>query len=199
MKRPEPATRPTGLAIFFIIAGAIGFAAACALTLDKIALLQDPNAQLSCNFSVLFGCGTNLNSPQGNILGFPNALLGIAAWGVLITIGAAILAGARFASWFWIGLNIGVTGAIALVIWLISQSIFVLDVLCPWCMVTWSVTIPLFLAVTLYNLKSGHIPAPASVRRAAAAAYGWIPLITLGCFIAVAAVAQLQMDVLNRI
>ena len=199
MRQPEPSPRPTGLAIFFVVAGAIGFAAAFALTLDKIALLQDPNAQLSCNFSVLIGCGTNLNSPQGAIFGFPNPLIGIAAWSVVITIGMAILAGARYASWFWIGLNIGVTGAIALVSWLIGQSVFVLDILCPWCMVTWAVTIPVFLAVTLYNLKTGHIPLPASGRRVAAALYGWIPLISLGCFIVVAAIAQIQMDVINRL
>jgi len=196
--RPEP-TPPTGLAIFLVVAGAIGFAAAFALTLDKIALLEDPNAQLSCNFSVLIGCGTNLNSPQGALFGFPNPLLGLAGWSVVITIGAALLAGARFRTWFWVGLNIGALGALALVLWLIQQSIFVLDVLCPWCMVTWAVTIPVFLAVTLHNLRSGHIPVPASVRRAANAAYGWTPLITLGCFIAIAAVAQLQMDVLNRL
>ena len=199
MQPQEPATRPTGLAVFLLIAGAIGFAAAFALTLDKIALLQDPNAQLSCNFSVLFGCGTNLNSAQGSVFGFPNPLLGLAGWSVVITIGMALLAGARFRSWFWVGLNVGVAGALALVIWLIQQSIFVLDILCPWCMVTWAVTIPLFVAVTLHNLRSGHIPVPAPVRRAAAAAYDWTPLITLGCYIVVAVIAQVQMDVLNRL
>jgi uncharacterized membrane protein len=197
--RSEPYQRPTALAIFLVVAGVIGFAAALTLTIDKIHLLQDPNAQLSCNFSVLFGCGTNLASWQGSIFGFPNALIGIGAWSVVMTIGAAILAGARFARWFWIGLNIGTAGAIALVIWLISQSIFVLDILCPWCMVTWSVTIPVFLAVTLYNLKSGNIPATASVRRAAAGAYSWLVVITLGCYIVIAVIAQLKMDVLHRI
>lgn len=199
MPRSEPYQRPTALAIFLIIAGAIGFAAAFTLTIDKIHLLQDPNAQLSCNFSVLIGCGTNLGSWQGSLFGFPNPLIGIAAWSVVITIGAAILAGAHFKRWFWIGLNIGMVGAIALVIWLIGQSIFVLDILCPWCMVTWSVTIPLFLAVTLYNLKAGNIPATASVRRAAAGAYSWLVVITLACYIVVAVIAQLKMDVLHRI
>ena len=199
MSSTETSQRPTGLAVFLIVAGAIGFAAAFALTLDKIHLLENPDAQLSCNFSVLFGCGTNLNSPQGSLCGVPNPLLGLAGWSVVITIGMAMLAGARFRSWFWVGLNIGVAGALALVIWLIQQSIFVLDILCPWCMVTWSVTIPVFLAVTLHNLRSGHIPVPVPVRRAAAAAYGWTPLITLGCYILVAVIAQAQMDVLNRL
>ena len=195
----EPRTAPRGLAIFLVVAGAIGFAAAFALTLDKIHLLENADAQLSCNFSVLFGCGTNLNSWQGSVFGFPNPLIGIAAWSVVITIGMAILAGARFARWFWLGLNVGVVGAMAFVIWLISQSIYVLDILCPWCMVTWSVTIPLFFAVTLYNLKSGNIPATESVKRVAAGLYSWIVLITVACYIVVAILAQVQMDVLHRI
>lgn len=162
-------------------------------------MLEDPGAQLSCNFSVLIGCSANLASPQGAVFGFPNPLIGLAAWSVVVTIGMAILAGARFTRWFWIGLNVGVTGALVFVIWLIAQSIFVLDVLCPWCMVTWSVTIPTFLAVTLYNLSVGHIPLPASVRRMASVAYSWVFLITIACYIVFLVVAQLNMDVLSRI
>lgn len=199
MSPTETYKNPRGLAIFLIVAGAIGFAAAFALTLDKFHLLENPDAQLSCNFSVLIGCSTNLSSWQGSVFGFPNPLIGVAAWSVMITIGAAVLAGARFAQWFWIGLNVGVTGALALVIWLITQSIFVLDLLCPWCMVTWAVTIPTFLAVTLYNLKSGHIPATAPIRRAASGAYSWLLVITIACYLVVAVIAQLKMDVLNRI
>lgn len=190
---------PIGLAVFLIIAAGIGFAAAFALTLDKFTMLQDPSAQLSCNFSVLVGCSTNLGSWQGELFGFPNPLIGVAGWTVLITVGAAILAGARLARWFWLGLNLGVTGALVFVIWLMGQSFFVLDVLCPWCMVTWAVTIPVFLAVTLYNLKTGIIPVPAGVRRVAAGLYSWIFVITIVCYLAAATVAQLEMDFLNRL
>jgi len=63
---------PIGLAIFLIIAGGIGLAAAFALTIDKFTMLEDPTAQLSCNFSVLVGCSTNLGSWQGAVFGFPN-------------------------------------------------------------------------------------------------------------------------------
>ena len=190
---------PIGLAIFLIIAGGIGLAAAFALTIDKFTMLEDPTAQLSCNFSVLVGCSTNLGSWQGAVFGFPNPLIGVIGWSVVITIGAAILAGASFRRWFWLGLNVGVTGALAFVIWLMGQSFFVLDVLCPWCMVTWVVTIPVFLTVTLYNLKTGIIPGPAGLRRVAAGLYSWIFVITIACYIVAATVAQLEMDFLHRI
>ncbi|MCU1635505.1 MAG: Membrane protein [Cryobacterium sp.] len=199
MSLPDQPRRPVGLAVFLIVAGAVGWAAAFALTLDKFRLLEDPQAQLSCNFSVLIGCSTNLTSPQGSLFGFPNPLIGVAGWSALITIGAAIIAGARLARWFWVCMNLGLAAALAFVIWLIGQSIFVLDVLCPWCMVTWAATIPSFLAVTFYNLGTGHIPVPASVRRIAQAAYSWLLVITIGCYILVAVVAQLTMDVLHRL
>jgi uncharacterized membrane protein len=194
-----PAKRPTVLAVLLIVAGIIGFIAAFALTLDKLALLADPKASLSCNISVLVGCSKNLNSRQGELFGFPNPLLGIAGWTAAIAVGVGILAGGRFARWYWALFNLGVAGALALVIFLITQSIYVLDVLCPWCMLTWFVTIPTFWIVTLYNLKEGNIPVPASVRRIASAAYSWVPLITLACYAIVAVLAQIQMDWLHRL
>ena len=142
--------RPVGLAIALLIAGALGLMASLALTLDKITLLQQPNSQLTCNFSVLIGCSTNLNSAQGAVFGFPNPLLGLMFWPAVLAVGVALLAGARLAGWFWVLFSLGTTASLALVVWFIGQSVFVLRVLCPWCMVTWAVTIPLFLVVTLH-------------------------------------------------
>jgi uncharacterized membrane protein len=194
-----PAKRPTVLAIFLIVAGIIGFFAAFELTLDKIAVAANPHAQLSCNVSVLVGCTKNLLSWQGSLFGFPNPLLGLAGWTATISVGVGILAGARFAKWYWMLFNLGVVGALALVIFLITQSILVLDILCPYCMVTWLVTIPTFWTVTLYNLKEGNIPVTASIRRRSATFYTWIPLITLVCYVIVAVFAQVKLDWLHHL
>lgn len=189
--------RPRGLAIFLILAGSIGWIAAFALTLDKFQLLQDPDAQLGCNLSILVQCGRNLESWQGSLLGFPNPILGLAGWIAPIAVGVAILAGARFARWFWIAFNVGLLGAIGFVIWLISQSIFVLGTLCPWCMVTWSVTIPSFIAVTAFTVKNGVIPASPAVRRVAGVVSSWVVVVTLACYLVIAIIAQLRLDVLS--
>ena len=191
--------RPTALAVFLIVAGLIGFAAAFALTLDKIHLLQDPNAQLSCNFNVLVGCAKNLNSWQGDLLGFPNPLIGLGGWTATVAVGVGLLAvRAPFARWYWITFNVGVLLALVLVIFLITESITVLNVLCPWCMVTWTVTIPTFWAVTLYNFKEGNIRLPERARRAARTLYGWVPLITVVSYAIVAVLAQIQLDWIHR-
>ena len=196
MSPRETARRPLGLGIFLLLAGAIGWIAAFALTVEKFHLLESPDAVLSCDFSVLVQCGANLASWQGSVFGFPNPILGLTGWVAPIVVGAALLAGARFDRWFWLLFNLGVTAALVFVVWLILQSIFVLGTLCPWCLVTWAVTIPLFWAVTLRNLATGTIPAPAGLRRAAAALNGWIVVLTLACYVVIAAIAQLRLDVL---
>ncbi|GAA4056390.1 vitamin K epoxide reductase family protein [Agromyces indicus] len=195
---PRPA-RPVALAVFLVVAGALGLLAAFELTLEKILTLSDPDYVPACNVGVLVGCSVNLGSDQGALFGFPNPLIGLMAWPVVITTGVALLAGARFARWYWIGLNVGVTGALAFVIWLIAQSIYVLDVLCPWCMLTWAVTIPVFLVVTLRNLREGAIPASPAVRRVADTLMGWVVVITIACYAVVILLAQAQMNAIPRV
>lgn len=195
---PRPA-RPVALAVFLVIAGALGLLAAFELTLEKLLTLGDPDYVPACNVGVLVGCSVNLGSDQGSLFGFPNPLIGLMAWPVVITTGMALLAGARFARWYWIGLNVGVTAALVFVIWLIAQSIYVLDVLCPWCMLTWAVTIPVFWVVTLRNLREGAIPASDGVRRVAGALMGWVVVITIACYAVVILLAQAQMNAIPRV
>jgi len=189
--------RPVLFAALLIVLGIVGWIAAFALTLDKFAALTDPSTELGCDFSILVQCSANLDSPQGAVFGFPNPLIGVAAWIAPVVVGAGLLAGARFDRWFWAVFNLGFVFALGFVIWLISQSVFLLGTLCPWCMLTWSVVIPGFWLVTLRNLREGVFPVPARVRRFAGAAYGWIPFITILCYLAIAVIAQLRLDVLS--
>ena len=191
--------KPLGLSVFLIIAGVIGFIASWALTIDKFLTLTDPTASLDCNVSVIVQCGANLESWQGAVFGFPNPMLGLAGFVAPIIVGFGILAAARFARWFWVLFNLGIVGALSLVLWLIYQSIFALGTLCPWCMVVWSVTIPLFWAVTLYNLASGNIPNPQGSRRFFSRAYGWVPLLTVLSYLVIAAIAQVRLDLISNL
>ncbi|WP_127474811.1 vitamin K epoxide reductase family protein [Microbacterium sulfonylureivorans] len=192
-------TRPKALAVWLIIAGVIGWWAAFQLTVEKFHLLADPDAIASCDLSPLVQCTENLDSWQGSVFGFPNPILGLTGWVAPIVVGVAILAGARFARWFWWLFEVGMLFAFCFVIWLISQSIFELGTLCPWCMVTWVVTIPTFYAVTLHLLRSGIVPVPSGVRKAAETLMGWVPLLAVVSYAIVAIIAQVQLDALQRI
>jgi len=194
-----PYRRPLALAIFLVVIGVIGWIAAFALTVEKFELLINPQESLSCDFSVLVQCTKNLESAQGSIFGFPNPIIGLGAWVAPIVVGAALLAGARFDRWFWILFNAGFVFAIGLVGYLITQSIFVLGTLCPWCMVTWLVAIPGFWVVTLRNVSAGVFGSNPRVMRVAAALYSWVPTIVLACYLLVAVLAQVRLDVINHI
>ncbi|KQZ84085.1 hypothetical protein ASD56_08690 [Microbacterium sp. Root166] len=199
MAQAQTHTRPTALAVWLIVAGAVGWWAAFQLTVEKFHLLADPDAIASCDFSVLVQCTANLDSWQGSVFGFPNPILGLTGWVAPVVVGAAILAGARFARWFWLAFDAGLLFAFLFVAWLIVQSIYVLGTLCPWCMVTWIVTIPTFYAVTLHILRSGILPAPAQVRRTADTLMGWVPLLAVLSYALIAVLAQARLNVLGSL
>jgi uncharacterized membrane protein len=190
-----PPTRNVPLGAAVIVFGIIGWWAAFALTADKVLLGLEPSADLGCNVSLLVQCGANLESWQGSVFGFPNPLIGVVAWAAVMVVGCLILARTRLAPWFWIIFNVGVAAALAFVIWLISQSIFMLGTLCPWCMVTWAVTIPLFWTVTLHNVAEGRFGD--RTRRILGPAFGWVPAISIACYIIVGIIAQARLDLLN--
>lgn len=199
MSQARSRTRPTALAIWLVLAGVVGWWAAFSLTMERFHLLLEPDALASCDFSVLVQCTANLESWQGSVFGFPNPILGLTGWVAPVVVGAALLAGARFARWFWLLFTAGMAFAFGFVVWLISQSVFVLGTLCPWCMVTWAVTIPTFYAVVLHGLRSGNLPAPAGVRRGADTLMGWVPLLAVVSYAVVAVIAQLRLDVLGSL
>ena len=199
MTQPRTSARPTALAIWLIVAGVIGWWAAFSLTMERLQLLEDPDAILGCDISPLVQCGKNLESWQGSVFGFPNPILGLTGWMAPVVVGVAILAGARFARWFWLLFETGLAFAFAFVLWLIGQSVFVLGTLCPWCMVTWVVTIPTFYAVTLHILRRGIVPASPSVRRAADRLMSWLPLLAVLSYAIIAIIAQVRLDVLGAV
>lgn len=199
MAEPQTRNRPVALAVWLIIAGVIGWWAAYSLTIERLHLLADPDSSASCDFSILVQCTANLESWQGSVFGFPNPILGLTGWMAPIVVGAALLAGARFARWFWLAFWAGMAFAFGFVVWLISQSIFSLGTLCPWCMVTWAVTIPTFYAVTLHVLRIGAVPVGEKARRVSDALMAWVPLMAILSYAVVLLLAQVRLNAIPNI
>ena len=145
------------LAWIYVVGGALGLAAAFVLTLEKIELLKDPAHQLSCSLNPVLSCGSIIGSDQASAFGFPNPFIGIAGFSVVITIGMAIFAGAKFKKWFWQGLQIGSLLGVIFVHWLIHESLYEIGALCLYCMLVWSVTMPIFWYTTLRNINEGDL------------------------------------------
>ncbi len=141
----------------YVVGGGLGLLSSFILVLDSIKLLENPAAELSCNLNPIISCGSVIGTDQASVLGFPNPVMGLMGFAALITVGVALIAGAKFKKWFWLGLQAGAIGGVIFVYWLIYQSIFVLGTLCPYCMLAWSVTIPIFWYTTVFNLQEGRI------------------------------------------
>ena len=147
-------------ALVLVLASSIGLAASFILTLEKFSLLKNPVAVLSCDLNPIVSCGSVIQSKQAEAFGFANPLIGLIGFAVIITIGMGILAGAKYKRWFWLGLEAGTVLGVLFSHWLVYQSIFVIQALCPFCIVVWAVVIALFVLVTRFNLQEGNIKPP---------------------------------------
>lgn len=138
-------------------------------------MLADPNYIPSCSLNPILSCGTVMNSWQASVFGPPNAYIGATAFAILIIIGIVALFGVRFPRWFWLGLQLGVLFGIAFISWLMFQSIFSIEKLCLYCIVVWIAMIPLFVGITLFNLRTGIIPVSQSTQEKSTrvASYSW--------------------------
>ena len=139
------------------VGGGLGLLASFELIVDKLALLADPDAVLSCDINPVVSCGSVILTEQGSAFGFANPILGLVGFAVVITLGVLAIAKVELPRWVWIGLNIGALVGVAFMIWLMLQSLYVIGALCPWCMLIWAVTILIFWNVTVDNLVSGRI------------------------------------------
>lgn len=156
-----------------LITGMIGWLASGALVLEKLEVLKDPNHITVCDVNPWVSCGKVMQTAQSSVFGFPNMFIGIVAFAVIITTAMGLLSGAKFSRGYWLGLQAGVTLGFAFVVWLWSQALYVINVLCPFCMVVWAMMIPMFVWVTIRNITHGVIKAPPGVTKVLGDS-GWI-------------------------
>ena len=140
-------------AVWVLIAGVVGLAAALTLTYEKIEILINPKYVPSCSINPVLSCGSVMVTPQASVFGFPNPLIGIVAFTVVLATGVLAVANVRLPRWYWAGLAVGTLLGAVFVHWLIFQSLYRIGALCPYCMVTWSVTIPLMVVVAGIALR----------------------------------------------
>ncbi|MGF7228402.1 MAG: vitamin K epoxide reductase family protein [Candidatus Saccharibacteria bacterium] len=143
-----------------VVGGTIGLICAFIITYEKLQLLQNPHYVPSCNLNPIISCGSVMVSNQSHLFGFPNPIIGLMAFPVLITTGVLLFSGVKLKKWYWMGLEIGSFLAVIFVHWLFYQSVYTIHSLCPYCMVVWIVTISTFWYTSLYNLRLrfNHLP-----------------------------------------
>ena len=144
-------------ALTLIGLSSVGLAASFILMLEKIQILKNPAAQLSCNINPIVSCNNVITSKQAEAFGFANPIIGLVSFAVIITIGMGMLAGAKYKRWFWLGLQSGTIFGALFITWLFYEAVYQIKALCPYCIVVWAMVIPLFVYVTRYNIQEGNI------------------------------------------
>ncbi|BBX17505.1 hypothetical protein CRI77_18500 [Mycolicibacterium duvalii] len=148
VEEPTPAAVGRTSALAVLVAGVLGLASALTLTIERIELLINPDYIPSCSINPVLSCGSVMITPQASLFGFPNPLIGIVAFTVVVVTGVLALAKVQLPRWYWAGLAAGTLLGAVFVHWLIFQSLYRIGALCPYCMVVWAVTIPLLVVVT---------------------------------------------------
>ncbi|TXI52178.1 vitamin K epoxide reductase family protein [Mycolicibacter arupensis] len=155
---PTQAVRVTASRAWAVlIGGLIGLASSVTLTVEKIKLLMDSGYVPSCNLNPVLSCGSVMVTPQASVLGFPNPLMGIVAFTVVVVTGVLAVAKVPLPQWYWAGLAIGTLAGAGFVHWLIFQSLYRIGALCPYCMVVWAVTVCLLVVFAALASEPGGI------------------------------------------
>ncbi|MFF1403799.1 vitamin K epoxide reductase family protein [Streptomyces sp. NPDC058294] len=169
-----------GLALLIALTGAAGVLASWVITLDEFELLQDPHFVPGCSLNPVLSCGSVMQSGQATVFGFPNPMLGLVAYGIVVCAGVGLLTGARFPGWYWLLFEAGCLFGVGFVSWLQFESLYRINALCLWCCLAWIATIVLFWYVTSVCVHHGFLPAPHWLRTFFAE-FAWaLPVLHLG-------------------
>lgn len=148
-----------------IIAGVIGLICSFIIMYEKLELLQNPAYTPSCDLNPVISCGSVMASEQSNAFGFPNPIIGLISFPIVITTGVVLLMGVQLRRWYWTGLQLGTLFGVAFCHWLFFQSVYRINALCPYCIVVWAVTITSFWYVLLYNIQLNFAKLPPSMEK----------------------------------
>ena len=179
--RPRASDRVAGLVL--LLGGLVGWFASLELQVGKEFLLANPGASLSCDVNPFISCGSVMMTWQSAALGIPNMAIGLAGFALMSAIGALMLSRTALPAWFrWARLG-GMAFAFGYVHFLAISAIFVIRALCPWCMVIWTVTAPMFFATLARTIENGdlRLPAPLAgvLRRWVLLSAAWYLLVVL--------------------
>ncbi|MFJ3302465.1 vitamin K epoxide reductase family protein [Streptomyces sp. NPDC086549] len=178
MRRTAGAGR--AFALLLVLTGAAGLLASWIITLDKFKLLENPAFVPGCSLNPVLSCGSVMKSDQASAFGFPNPMLGLVAYGIVICVGMSLLAGAAFPGWYWLTFLAGCLFGIGFVSWLQFESLYRINALCLWCCLAWTATIILFWYVTSFTVLNGFLPAPAPLKTFLAEFTWVLPLLHIG-------------------
>src|SRR3990167_9379994 len=130
-----------------------GLAGAVAMTwqaTERIAMLKNPGKILSCNLNPIVDCGVVLGHRLSALFGFPNAFIGMIVFAALALSGVLLLTGNKPNQKFK-NVIFGLSVVLLLFsLWFFGTSLYVICIICIFCVVGWVVSVPIFVYSFLY-------------------------------------------------
>ena len=131
-----------------LVSSTLSLIASLVLSYDAIKLAETPGSKLACDINAVVSCGKVAKSWQSSLLGFPNSFLGLMLEPVIMTVAIAGLALVAFPRLFMRVAHIGYGLGLVFALWLLSQSLFEINALCPWCLLVTISTVTVFSTIT---------------------------------------------------
>lgn len=155
--------KSTWLYIVMLVASLAALYVSFMLSAETLQLARHPGQALGCDVNQVVSCSTVAESWQAEFikfagLSFPNAFFGIAAESVFVTIAVIGLARIKVPRWFAIATWFGGLAALAYAYWLFTQSLFVINALCPWCLGLMFATTIQFMALSHASVTVQELP-----------------------------------------
>lgn len=141
------------LFIWMLAAGIVALGAAFTLTVEKFHLYEEPDAVLSCSVNAVLDCSAVMETWQASVFGFPNMLIGLMAFSVVITVAVLGLSKVVFPRWFALAATGGYLLGLIFSYWLFFSSVYVIQILCPWCLLVTASTTIIFSTMLHYTLR----------------------------------------------
>lgn len=152
---------------WLMLAAAIpAFLAAMTLSIEKLELLKNPDAVLSCSINVILNCANVMQTWQASLFGFPNSYIGVFGFGIVIAVAIGGLLGVRYTRAYLATAQVFYGLGLIFAYWLFFSSVYVIQILCPWCLVVTLATTLVFESLLHYNLRQNvfHLSKKANAR-----------------------------------
>jgi uncharacterized membrane protein len=143
-----------------LIGALISLTASFVLSREALTLAADPTSVLACDISSVLSCSKVALSPQAQLFGFPNAFLGLVAEPVVITLSVAGMAGVGYPRWFMVSAQTMYLLGVVFAYWLLSESMFDIGALCPWCLTVTASTTVVFASMLRLNILQDDLFLP---------------------------------------
>lgn len=163
LTRQVPSERAVG--VLLLIGGLIAWIFSVVLGLEKLALLENPDATFYCDINPFISCGNVMESWQASTFVLPNQFIGMTGYALVACIGALHLGGARLPRWVVLTVLGGLAAAFVYLNFLAISAIWSIHALCLNCMGIWVATAPMLFGYLARAIGTGQVSLGAPLDR----------------------------------